>query len=117
MADAPFSEPEAAALAAFLTQPDMQAVIFYHSAASGVFAGGCDGPFAPGEALGRIYAAASGYPFQSQFTSYTVTGDATDWLARQGIPALTVEFYNHQDLDWDINLAGTLAVLSALGDR
>jgi hypothetical protein len=112
---APFSEPETQALSSFFTQPNMLAVIFWHSAASGVFAGGCEGPYAPGEALGRVYAAASGYPFYSQFTSYTVTGDATDWLSLQGIPSITVEFYNHQDLDWEPNLAGSLAILQQLG--
>jgi predicted deacylase len=112
---APFSEPETQALRSFLTQPNMLAVIFWHSAAAGVFAGGCEEPYAAGEALGRVYAAASGYPFHSQFTSYTVTGDATDWLSLQSIPAITVEFYNHQDLDWEQNLAGTLASLQQLG--
>jgi len=41
---AAMSEPETQGLAAFLTQPPMDAVVFWHSAVPGVFAGGCDGP-------------------------------------------------------------------------
>lgn len=113
----PMSEPETQALAAWLTSPPMDAVLFWHSAATGVFAGGCHGPFEPGVRLAQVYAAASGYPFQATFTSYAVTGDAADWLALQGIPAIEVELRNHDDLDWEMNLRGVLALLAELGRR
>lgn len=110
----PFSEPETNSLKRFLTEPVMDVVVFWHSAASGVFAGGCDTPFLPAVELGQVYAHAASYPFQAAFTNYAVTGDATDWLSLQGIPAITVELNNHTDLDWEQNLAGTLALLSFL---
>jgi predicted deacylase len=81
----------------------------------GVFAGGCEATFEPGVALAQVYAAASGYPYQASFTSYTVTGDAVDWLAAQGLPAIEVELRAHDALEWEQNLAGVLAVLAYYG--
>lgn len=107
----PHSEPETQVLIGFLRVPETKAVIFWHSAVPGVFAGGCEEDFAPGIALAHIYAAASGYPFQPAFTSYVVTGDSVDWLATQGLPAIEVELRTHETLDWEQNIAGVLAVL------
>jgi len=109
---APHSEPETQVLSAFLRNPPAQAIIFWHSAVPGVFAGGCEDSFAPGVALAQAYAAASGYPYQAAFTSYTVTGDAADWLAAQGLPAIEVELRTHNELEWEQNIAGVLAVLA-----
>ncbi len=107
----PFSEPESRALAAFLTRPPVDGVIFWHSAAAGVYAGGCKQRFAPSDALGKAYARGSGYPFQQAFTSYPITGDATDWLSAQGIPAVVVELSDHTRTEWERNLAGIQASL------
>ena len=63
-------------------------------------------------ALAQVYAGASGYPYQATFTSYVVTGDAADWLATQGLPAIEVELRTHDAIDWEQNLAGVLAVLA-----
>jgi predicted deacylase len=112
---APHSEPETQALIAFLRHPEVKAAIFWHSAVPGVFAGGCEATFEPGVALAQVYAAASGYPYQASFTSYTVTGDAVDWLAAQGLPAIEVELRAHDALEWEQNLAGVLAVLAYYG--
>jgi len=109
---APHSEPETQALVAFLSNQPAQAVIFWHSAVPGVFAGGCEESFAASVALAQAYATASGYPFQTAFTSYTVTGDSVDWLAAQGQPAIEVELRTHDALEWEQNLAGVLAVLA-----
>lgn len=109
---APHSEPETQVLSAFLRNPPAQAVIFWHSAVPGVFAGGCEESFAPSIALAQVYSAASDYPYQSAFTSYIVTGDSVDWLAAQGVPAIEVELRTHDGLDWEQNIAGVLAVLA-----
>lgn len=111
----PFSEPETRALAAFLTRPPADGVIFWHSAAAGVYAGGCKQRFAPSDALGKAYARGSGYPFQQAFTSYPITGDATDWLSTQGIPAVVVELSDHTHSEWKRNLAGIQASLGRVG--
>lgn len=111
---APMSEAETVALARFLAEPPMAGVIFWHSALNSIYAGGCDGPFAASEALAVAYADAAGYPFERAFTNYRVTGDATDWLSLQGVPAITVELSTHESLDWEQNLAGMLAALDHL---
>jgi hypothetical protein len=107
-----FSEPENQALRDFLLEVEPAAVIFWHSAANAVFAAGCPDLYLPSYQLATIYGRAANYPIRDAFTSYTITGDATDWLATQGVPAITVELINHYDLDWEQNRAGVLAVLT-----
>jgi hypothetical protein len=109
---APMSEVETQALARFLSEPPMDGVVFWHSSQNAVFAGGCGEPYPPSETLARVYAKAGGYPFAKAFTAYRVTGDATDWLARQGIPAIVVELISRGRLEWDRNLAGMHAALA-----
>jgi predicted deacylase len=110
----PFSEVENQVLRKFLTQPPMEGVVFWHSAAPGVYPGGCNMRFAPSDALALTYASAAGYPYQQSFTSYRVTGDATDWLSLHSIPAITVELRNHTEIDWTQNLRGMQAILEHL---
>ena len=95
----------------------MEAVIFWHSAVPGVFGGGCGETFSPAETLAEIYAAASGYPLPGEFSPYAITGEATNWLASQNIPAITVELDNHTEIDWSQNLAGMQAVLEYVGTK
>lgn len=110
----PFSEVENRLLRDFLLDLPAHGVAFWHSAATGVYPGGCEGLYEPSVELAKIFAEASGYPYQESFTSYAVTGDAADWLSLQGIPAISVELSNHTDLDWEQNLQGVLAVLEGL---
>ncbi|MFN8468602.1 MAG: M14 family metallopeptidase [Caldilineaceae bacterium] len=110
----PFSEAETAAMRRFLLAPLPDGVIFWHSAAGGVFAGGCDTRFAGADLLAAAFARGSGYPFRTSFDSYRVTGDAADWLSLQGIPAIAVELYNHEEIDLAQNLGGVEAVLAYL---
>jgi hypothetical protein len=109
---APFSEVETRLLRDFLTGPNTEAVVFWHSALPGVFAGECGAPFPPAEALATVYAQAAGYPRPGDFQPYDVTGEATNWLASRGIPAITVELTDHAGLDWPQNLAGVGAIMS-----
>lgn len=110
----PFSEIETQILRDFLTDPPVEAVIFLHSAAAAVYAGGCGARHPLSDEIAKIYAGASGYAFHESFTGYAVSGSATDWLAAQGIPAFEVELNNHRDTDLEQNLAGLLAVLEHL---
>jgi predicted deacylase len=107
----PFSEPETQALRDFIGEWEPTAVLFWHSAANGIFPGDCGQPFAPSVALANVFGDAAGYPVRANFTSYPVTGDASDWLATQGIASVTVELKTHDALDWEKNLAGVTAVL------
>jgi LysM repeat protein len=110
---APFSEPETVVLRDLFLETPMQAVVFWHSAAGTVLAGTCaaDG-HAPSRELAEVYATAAGYP-QQLALGYEINGDASDWLTTQDIPSIAIELTDHSRIEWDRNLAGTLAVLNA----
>lgn len=113
--DEPFSEPETRVLRDFIMSlPRVDGVIFWHSAANGIFPSHCGaGQHQPSQDLATVYSRASGYPLYSGgFTSYPITGDAGDWLTMQGIPSITIELRNHLDDDWQQNLQGTLTVIA-----
>jgi hypothetical protein len=110
---APFSEPESAALRDFVASTKPVAAIFWHSQAGGVYGAECNNGILPSDtAIKNVYAKASGYPAVDLFTAYSITGDSEGWLASIGIPALTIELTNHQDTEWDKNLAGVQAILT-----
>lgn len=116
---APFSEPETKVLRDFFVNDwqgrgAVQGVIFWHSAVPGVFAGGCTGKYAPAERLAAAYAGAAAYPYGKRFTQYPITGDATNWLTSQHIPAIIVELATQTSTEWPQNRAGMLAVLTQL---
>lgn len=105
----PFSEPETQALRDyFLTQPP-DAVIFYHSSLGAVFTGECGDEHPPAQWLGEQIAEATGYPYE-HFTYYDVTGDATNWLAEQGVAALVVELSTRTDTEFQRNWRGIVAL-------
>ena len=108
---APFSEPETAALRDFFlaTQPEL--VLFWHSAAEGVFPAGCGRIDTASAEWAERYSRASGYPVYRGFSAYPLTGDASNWLTTQGVPSITIELATHTSPEWDVNLAGVLALL------
>ena len=109
---APFSEPEAQALRDYLLPAKPAAVVFWHSQANGVYASQCDGGILPQTlTIMNTYARASGYPAIKTFDAYPTTGASEDWLASQGIPAVTVELSSHKNVEWEKNLKGILALL------
>jgi len=116
---APFSEPETRALRDFFlgNGNPVQAVIFWHSVVPGVFAGGCNDIYPAAERLATIYAQAAGYPHGESFTYYPITGDATNWLSLQKIPAIIVELRTRDDPEWSENLAGMFAALDHVAGR
>ncbi|MFN2302768.1 MAG: M14 family zinc carboxypeptidase [Anaerolineales bacterium] len=109
--NAPFSELENQFLRDYIMANKPAAVLFYHSAATGVYMSGCGEIDPASKALGEIYSGASGYPLYEEFNHYDVTGDAGDWLATKGIPSISVELSTHESLDLNINLAGLLALM------
>jgi carboxypeptidase T len=104
-----FSEPETQALAVLIRQLQPAAVVFYHSAARGVFAGGCDGDHGS-QALAAVLGAAANYPYGEAFTAYPVSGTAANWVDGQGIPAVDVELTTTQSSEFVRNLNGVMAV-------
>ena len=110
---APFSEPETAALRAYVQQFKPQAVAFWHSQAGEVYGAACSGAITPADAtVMNTYANAAGYRTQAIFDAYTVHGDSESWLASIGIPAVTVELTTHNTVEYIKNLAGVQALLA-----
>ena len=113
---APFSEAENQALRQYIMDLQPAAVLFWHSAATGVYASGCGETDPASRALADIYGQASRYPVYDSFQYYDVTGDAGDWLASKGnIPSISVELTSHEALNLDMNVAGLEALLRRVG--
>ena len=101
----PASEPETQALIAFIESHEITALISYHSAALGIFAGGQPSPDAGSISLAKAVAAVSHYPYPPIEAGCKYTGQFIDWASDQGIPSLDIELTNHKDTDFEINLA------------
>ncbi|MBX3058459.1 MAG: hypothetical protein KF770_18505 [Anaerolineae bacterium] len=110
----PFSEPEVVALRDYVLAVQPAVVVFWHSAANGVYAAGCPETDGRSLELAGVYGAAATYPTYERFSSYPITGDASDWLTTQGIPSFTVELKTHADTEWPQNRSGMLALLDGV---
>lgn len=110
---AAFSEPESAAIESYVNAHTPKAVVVYYSAAGGVYASNCHSGVLPEtDTLTSLYAKASGYSANESFDFYATTGDMTNWLAKEGVPAISVLLTNHTGTEWDKNKAGIDAVLA-----
>jgi LysM repeat protein len=106
----PMSEPEIRSLRHYFVRIEPDVVIWLHSAAGLLVPGNCNDIIHPAsERAAMLYSALSAYPV-GEFNAYRVTGDAADWLAQHKIASFTVELSNHQDLEFDRNLAGLLSL-------
>lgn len=113
---AAFSEPESQAIKNYIETNKPAAVVVWFSAAGGVYASNChNGVSAETNALTKTFANASGYPAYESFDFYATTGDMTNWLAKQNVPAISVLLTNHTDTEWTKNLAGVNAILKYYG--
>lgn len=105
----PFSEPETIALGGLIQQVQPGAVLFYHAAARGVFAGRC-GDEDHSSQLATVYGEASGYPYGEPFTDYVVTGTAPAWVNSIGLAAADIELSSTDDTEYVRNLRAVQAV-------
>lgn len=105
----PFSEPETRAIAALVRDLRPAVVLFYHSAAGGVFAGGCEGDHGS-MLMSQILGQATGYTYGQAFTAYPVTGTAASWVDGQGIPSADVELQSWTESEFERNLSGIMAL-------
>ena len=110
---AAFSEPEAAAIRDYVANNNITAAVVYYAADGGVYASNCGGGLDPEIAtLTGVYADATGYTANEEFTAYTVSGDMTNWLAKENVPAIGVLLSDYTNSEWTKNKAGVEAVIS-----
>ena len=107
----PFSEPEARAVRDFLANASI--AVFYHSAADAIFVDTCQRHI-PTAHLAEAVSLGSGYPVPAEgWAGYPVTGDFGDYLAGEGVAAITVELTNHDEPEFERNLRGVRSLLDA----
>jgi hypothetical protein len=112
---AAFSEPEAQVLRGYITEHRPAAALVWYAAAGGVFASNCRlGVLPETIAMTESYSAASGYRAYKEFDFYDISGDMVNWMAKEGIPAISVLLTNHTDTEFDKNKAGIEALLARL---
>lgn len=109
---AAFSEPESAAIRDYANGHRPVAVVAWFSAGGGVFPASCGGSISTEtQKITDIYAKASGYAAKKDFDYYQVSGDMTNWFAKNNVPAIGVMLLTHDDIEWGRNLAGSKAIL------
>jgi predicted deacylase len=113
----PMSEPETGAIMQFILGNRIEALINYHSAALGIFAGGQ--PVLPeSHDLAQTLAAVTPYTYPPPYdTGCEYTGQLADWAANHNIPAVDIELTNHEDSDFSINLKILEAFLNWQADN
>jgi hypothetical protein len=97
------SEPETRALMEFVWANNISALISYHSAALGIFAGG-QPPLEASLSLAAAVDRVSTYPYPARDTGCEYTGQLVDWAAALGVAALDVELHTHTATDFAENL-------------
>jgi len=101
----------------FIAEMEPTAVLFWmaHRQADVVSPGVCTNGSSVSLSLSQLYAQAAEYDFFEEIggvADTTLFGDASNTLDEQGIPSASVLISFFDDIDWEENLAGTLAVLN-----
>ena len=107
----PGSEPETQALMSFLLSHHVDALINYHSAALGIFAGG-QPPDRESLRLAQAVSDVSAYPYPPIDTGCRYSGQLIDWASDHRIAAVDVELSNELDTDFEQNLPILSVLLS-----
>ena len=106
-----FSEPEARAFRDFVLEEKPVTVVMYHSASNAIYGSECNEGILPETlAVMSAYSKSTGYPAIKSFDAYPVSGDVEGWLAKMGIPSITVELATHETVEWEKNKLGILAL-------
>ena len=115
---AAFSEPESAAIRDYAKARDIAAVVAWYTSGGGVYSSACgNGISRHTQLLADNYAAAARYTAHKNFESYRVSGDMTDWFAKNNVPAIGVLLTAANDTEWEKNLAGFKAAIYYFNGR
>lgn len=115
---APFSEPEAKSVQNYVEMYKPAAAVVFFSSEGEVYPSGCGEVLPASVTLASAYAAASGYKANTtDFTHYKITGDMVNWMAKSGIPAISVLLSDHTNTEWAKNEKGLAAVLQSLAGQ
>lgn len=107
-----FSEPESQAIKNYIDRNQPNAVVVWYSAAGGVYSSNCESKVSvETRELTKLFADAANYTAHEEFDYYEITGDMVNWVAGQGLPAISVLLTNHTDTEFEKNLAGLQAVM------
>lgn len=108
-----FSEPEAQALRDYVQKYDPASAIVWFSAEGKVYPSACAAtPSKASIDLAATFATAAKYPAEAEFDAYAITGDMVNWMAKEGIPAISVLLSDYKNTEWTKNLAGVEAVMN-----
>jgi hypothetical protein len=111
--DQAFSEPESRAIRDYVAINTPDATVVWYSAAGGVFSSSCNNGVLPETTtITDLYANASGYEAYDSFDFYATTGDMVNWLAKEGIPAVSVLLTTHDSPETTKNIEGFKALLN-----
>lgn len=111
--DAPFSEPESAAIRDYVNEYNPDVAVVWFSSEGKVYPSACNSdPSEASDALAATFATAANYPMEEEFDAYAITGDMVNWLASENIPAISVLLSSHNDTEFARNLAGVEAILA-----
>lgn len=114
--DESFSEPEARAVRDYVQSNNVIGAVVYYAADGGVYASSCGEPdldlFPLTSKLTNTYASASGYTANEEFDAYKISGDMTNWMAKEGVPAIGVLLSDYTGSEWSKNQAGIEATLN-----
>ena len=108
-----FSEPETQALRDYVEKYDPIASVVWFSAEGKVYPSACaTTPSKASVELAATFATAAGYGAEAEFDAYAITGDMVNWMAKQGIPSISVLLTDYKNTEWSKNLEGIEAVLN-----
>jgi len=114
---AAFSEPEARAIRDYVTEINAVGAIVWFAAEGKVYPSACGGnPSAASTNLANVFGDAAGYGVDQEFDAYTINGDMVNWMAKQGVPAISVLLTDREGIEWAKNEAGFKAALELLSN-
>ena len=114
---AAFSEPEAQAVRDYVSEVNVVGSIVWFAAEGKVYPSACGGnPSNESVALANTFGAAAKYGVEAEFDAYTINGDMVNWMAREGVPAISVLLTDRDGIEWKKNEAGFKAVLKSLSN-